>query len=320
MSQPKVSIIIPVKAINDYIREAIPHHMELEYDNYEVIIIPDEATDEVFPYDNVRIIPSGKVGPAEKRDMALTHAEGEIFAFIDDDAWPRKDWLKNAMNELEPEDVGAVGGPAVTAPGDSIWHQGSGKVYESFMCSGNYTYRYIPGSRKEDDDIPSVNLIVKRSVFEEVNGYDSTFYPGEDTKLCLDIVNTGKKIIYSPEVLVYHHRRTLFKAHLKQITNYAKHRGYFVKALPQTSLRPAYFIPTLFTIGLFLGPLVCLVFPILWWLYFGILGIYFILCAVSLKSCNNFKLFWLSMVGILLSHIGYGVCFIQGLVSKELIR
>lgn len=320
MSQPKVSIIIPVKAINDYIREAVPHHMELEYDNYEVIIIPDDPTDETFPYDNVKIIPSGKVGPAEKRDMALTHAEGEIFAFIDDDAWPRKDWLKNAMIELEPEDVGAVGGPAVTAPGDSIWHQGSGKVYESFMCSGNYTYRYLPGPRKEDDDIPSVNLIVKRSVFEQVNGYDSTFYPGEDTKLCLDIVNTGKKIIYSPEVLVYHHRRTLFKAHLKQITNYAKHRGYFVKALPQTSLRPAYFIPTLFTLGVFLGPLVCLALPILWWFYFGVLGLYFILCAISLKSCHNFRLFWLSMVGIFTSHIGYGICFIQGLLSKELIR
>ena len=320
MYMKKISIIIPVKAINDYIREAVPHHMELEYDNYEVIIIPDDPTDETFPYDNVKIIPSGKVGPAEKRDMALTHAEGEIFAFIDDDAWPRKDWLKNAMIELEPEDVGAVGGPAVTAPGDSIWHQGSGKVYESFMCSGNYTYRYLPGPRKEDDDIPSVNLIVKRSVFEEVNGYDSTFYPGEDTKLCLDIVNTGKKIIYSPEVLVYHHRRTLFKAHLKQITNYAKHRGYFVKALPQTSLRPAYFIPTLFTLGVFLGPLVCLALPILWWFYFAILGLYFILCAISLKSCHNFKLFWLSMAGIFASHIGYGICFIQGLLSKELIR
>ena len=320
MYMKKISIIIPVKAINDYIREAVPHHMELEYDNYEVIIIPDDPTDETFPYDNVKIIPSGKVGPAEKRDMALTHAEGEIFAFIDDDAWPRKDWLKNAMIELEPEDVGAVGGPAVTAPGDSIWHQGSGKVYESFMCSGNYTYRYLPGPRKEDDDIPSVNLIVKRGVFEQVNGYDSTFYPGEDTKLCLDIVNTGKKIIYSPEVLVYHHRRTLFKAHLKQITNYAKHRGYFVKALPQTSLRPAYFIPTLFTLGVFLGPLVCLALPILWWFYFAILGLYFILCAISLKSCHNFKLFWLSMAGIFASHIGYGICFIQGLLSKELIR
>lgn len=316
----KVSIIIPSKEINDYIREAIPHHMELDYPDFEVLLIPDEPTDESFPYENVRIIPSGKVGPAEKRDMALEYATGEIFAFTDDDAWPRKDWLKNAVKELEPENVGAVGGPAVTAPNDSLMQMGSGKVYESFLCSGNYTYRYVPGKWKEDDDLPSVNLIVKREVFDEVHGFDSTFYPGEDTKLCMDIVNTGKKIIYNPEILVYHHRRTLFKAHLKQITNYAKHRGYFVKKLPQTSLRPAYFIPTLFTLGVVLGPLVCAFIPALWWLYVGVLLFYFLLACISLKGCHSIKLFFLSLAGIFASHIGYGVCFVQGLLSKELIR
>lgn len=316
----KVSIIIPVKEINDYVREAIPHHMELDYPDFEVLIFPDEPTDETFPYENVRIIPSGKVGPAEKRDLALEYATGEIFAFTDDDAWPRKDWLKNAMVELCREEVGAVGGPAVTAPNDSLMQQASGKVYESFLCSGGYTYRYLPGKKKEDDDIPSVNLIVKREVFEAVNGYDSTFYPGEDTKLCMDIVNLGKKIIYDPEVLVYHHRRYMFKGHLKQATNYAKHRGYFAKTLPQTSLRFAYFIPTLFTLGVFLGPIVCIIVPVLWYVYIGVLVFYFILAAYSLRSCKEFSLFWISMAGIFATHIGYGINFVRGLLSKELLR
>ncbi len=316
----KVSIIIPVKEINDYVREAIPHHMELDYPDFEVLIFPDEPTDEIFPYENVRIIPSGKVGPAEKRDLALEYATGEIFAFTDDDAWPRKDWLKNAMLELQRDEVGAVGGPAVTAPNDSLMQQASGKVYESFLCSGGYTYRYLPGKKKEDDDIPSVNLIVKRAVFEAVHGFDSTFYPGEDTKLCMDIVNLGKKIIYDPEVLVYHHRRYMFKGHLKQATNYAKHRGYFAKTLPQTSLRFAYFIPTLFTLGVFLGPIVCIIVPVLWYVYIGVLTFYFILAAYSLRSCKGFCLFWISMAGIFATHIGYGINFVRGLLSKELLR
>ena len=316
----KVSIIIPVKEINDYVREAIPHHMELDYPDFEVLIFPDEPTEETFPYENVKIIPSGKVGPAEKRDLAMQYALGEYFAFTDDDAWPRKDWLKNAMAELQREEVGAVGGPAVTSPNDSLMQQASGKVYESFLCSGGYTYRYLPGKKKEDDDIPSVNLIVKREVFEAVNGYDSTYYPGEDTKLCMDIVNLGKKIIYDPDVLVYHHRRYMFKGHLKQATNYAKHRGYFAKALPQTSLRFVYFVPTLFTVGLFGGPILCAFFPILWWVYGGVLAIYFILAAYSLKSCKSMKLFWISMAGILATHVGYGINFVRGLCSKELLR
>jgi cellulose synthase/poly-beta-1,6-N-acetylglucosamine synthase-like glycosyltransferase len=316
----KISIIIPVKEVNDYIREAIPHHMELDYPDYEVLIFPDEPTDEQFPYSNVYIIPSGKVGPADKRDMAMQYAKGEIFAFIDDDAWPRKDWLKNAMEELKNTEVGAVGGPAVTAPNDSLIQMAGGKTYESFLCSGNYTYRYIPKWRREDDDLPSVNLIVKREVFESVNGYDSNYYPGEDTKLCMDIVNSGKKIIYNPNVLVYHHRRALFKAHLKQVTNYAKHRGYFAKKLPQTSLRFAYFIPTLFVLGLVMGPILSIFFPVLWYVYFGIILLYLILAAYSLRSCKSIKLFLLSMCGIIATHIGYGICFVQGLMSKKLIR
>lgn len=36
-----VSIIIPVKAINDYIREAMQHYAELDYDDYEILIFPD---------------------------------------------------------------------------------------------------------------------------------------------------------------------------------------------------------------------------------------------------------------------------------------
>ena len=188
------------------------------------------------------------------------------------------------------------------------------------MCSGKYTYRYIPGKAKEDDDIPSVNLIVKREVFEQIGGYDSNYYPGEDTKLCMDIVNTGKKLIYDPNVLVYHHRRALFKGHLKQITNYAKHRGFFAKKLPQTSLRFTYFLPTLFDIGLFGGLIVCPLIPVLWYIYTTVLTIYLILCAVSLRKCNSIKLFILSLLGIISTHVSYGIFFVKGLLSKELER
>lgn len=315
----KFSIIIPVKEVNDYIRQAMEHYAKLEYDNFEILIFPDHNSSEQFSH--TRIIASGEVGPADKRDLALKYAEGEIFAFIDDDAYPREDWLRNAIGYFDNPEIGAVGGPAVTAPEDDIWQQASGKVYESFLCSGEYTYRYLPKEEREVDDLPSVNLIVRRDVFEAIGGYDSNYYPGEDTKLCLDIVEkAGKKIIYSPEVLVYHHRRKVFKQHLKQATNYAKHRGYFAKALPQTSCKPAYFIPSLFVAGLIAGPVISYFIPILWYLYFLVIMIYFILLIVSIRKPRSFKVWILTFFGIIATHIGYGVCFIRGLCSKELLR
>lgn len=318
MVQYKVSIIIPVKEINDYIRQAMKYYANLEYDDYEILIFPDHMSDEEFSH--TRIIPSGEVGPADKRDMALQYAKGEIFAFIDDDAYPGKDWLKNAIAYFEDPEIGAVGGPAVTAPDDDIWQQASGKIYESFLCSGGYTYRYLPKEEREVDDLPSVNLIVRRNIFEQIGGYDSNYYPGEDTKLCLDIVESGKKIIYSPDVLVYHHRRKVFKQHLKQATNYAKHRGYFAKALPKTSCKLAYFIPSLFVLGLFVGPILSYFMPTLWYFYFAVIVLYLVLLIVSIRKTDSFQLWILTFVGIVATHIGYGLMFIRGLCSKELLR
>jgi cellulose synthase/poly-beta-1,6-N-acetylglucosamine synthase-like glycosyltransferase len=125
--QPCVSIIIPVRKINHYIRESIPYLLDLDYEHYEILIFTDEPTDEKFK--KTTIISVGNRGPAEKRDLALTYAQGEIFAFLDDDAYPTKNWLKNVVRNFEDEDVAAVGGPAVTPPNDSIYQKASGLVF-----------------------------------------------------------------------------------------------------------------------------------------------------------------------------------------------
>ena len=95
----KISIVIPVKEINDYIRESILHILAMDYDNFEVLIFPDIASAEVFP--KTKIIATGKVGPSQKRNLALPYATGEILAFLDDDAYPKKDWLAKAVSHFE---------------------------------------------------------------------------------------------------------------------------------------------------------------------------------------------------------------------------
>ena len=125
----KVSIIIPVKRINQYIRESIPHLLNLDYDDYEILILPDEKEE----LDNIRIIPTGNVGPAQKRDIGAKHAKGEILAFLDDDSYPRKDWLRNLVKHFSNEKIAAVGGPAVTPSNDNKRQKASGAVLSSFI-------------------------------------------------------------------------------------------------------------------------------------------------------------------------------------------
>jgi len=266
----------------------------------------------------IKIIPIGPVSPAQKRDIALSYAKGEILAFLDDDAYPKKDWLKNAINNFADPQVAAVGGPAVTPENDDIKQKASGLVYSSPLVSGKYVYRYLPKRRIEVDDYPSCNFLIRKSIMQTLGGFNTNFWPGEDTKLCLDITKRlGKKIVYDPSVLVYHHRRPLFMPHTKQVANYALHRGYFVKRYPRTSLRLPYFLPTLFLFSLITGAILSVFLIPIRITYFLSLFLYFSLILIfSISKELRFIPYVFS--GIILTHITYGLYFLKGLLTKTL--
>ena len=313
----RVSIIIAVGVPGDYIRECIGRCLALDYPDYEIIALPDEPWDP--PDSSVRVIPTGRVRPAEKRDRGVEAATGEIVAFIDDDAYPEPDWLTKAVRHFDTPDVAAVGGPGMTPPSDGFLQKVSGWVYESPLVSGSYTYRYHPGRLTDVDDYPSSSLIMRTADFLAAGGFDTGYWPGEDTILCLKIVTELKRrIVYDPEVVVYHHRRRIFGPHLRQIKSYALHRGFFAKRFPATSLKPAYFVPSVFTVFLFAGWLPGLVMPLLTTFWIAVLGLYSALAlAFSLRTANPAGILGV-FAGTVLTHITYGVWFIRGLMVKEL--
>ena len=249
---------------------------------------------------------------------------------MDDDTFPAKEWLKVSIKIFKKDDlIGCVCGPAVTPNSDSIKQKASGLIYSSILVAGNHAFRYIPKKQREVFDFPSCNFLIKKSLFEQVGGFDKPFWPGEDTFLCLKILETGKKIIYDPKVLVYHHRRTLFKEHLIQIENYAFHRGYFVKKYPKTSLRLEYFIPSFFILGLFAGAFLGLFFTWPRILYLGVFNIYLLFIIVnSILSVLNqkepfstrIKLLFFIIPGIVLTHLTYGLYFIKGLFARKMLE
>jgi len=319
MKERPVSIVIPLKAPNKNLDECLKHCLEQDYTEYEILVFPDKIAE--LDYPRVKVIESGAVGPSEKRDLALKYARGEIIAFIDDDAYPARDWLKNAAKYFDDPEVAAVGGPAVTPENDSFMQKASGYVLSSVMGGGSYTYRYIPGAVKEVDDYPTCNLLVRKSVMEKIGGFDNKFWPGEDTILCLEITKKeGKKIIYVPDVLVYHHRRYLFRPHLRQIWSYAVHRGYFVKRFPETSLRLSYFLPSLFVFGLTAGGVLSLFSGTVRLIYILVISLYVMAALASGLKTGNPRMAVVVAAGIALTHIYYGIGFVLGLASKDLAR
>ena len=331
--EPKVSIVIACPNRSWMLDECLKAIGGQTYRNFETIVLPDaeeEMETDVAAAARLAVIPTGKVRPAEKRNLGIARAKGEIVAFIDDDAYPDAKWLEYAVRYFTEPSVGAVGGPGVTPPNDGFLERMSGRVYDCRMVSGGYKYRYRAGGvRRDVDDYPSCNLFVRRDVLEKIGGYRTDFWPGEDTLLCKDIVDKGFRIVYDPWVVVYHHRRRLFGPHLRQLGRYAFHRGYFVKRFPSNSARLSYFIPSALTVYLALlgfasAVAVSMSFDAavpLW--YARTLAVasvpaalYLALALVSSFSFNP-AVWLLTLLGIISTHVVYGLRFIGGLSAAK---
>lgn len=320
MKKPHISIIIPLYVIGERFFEDLKKFKKLNYSNFEIIIVSDKKISLPLINKKIKLILTHKkkTGPAEKRDLAIEMAKGEICAFIDDDAYPDRNWLKNAIMELKDPRIDAVGGPGLTPPEDSFWKQVTGLVYSSFFCGGFAQYRFVKGRKRFVVDYPAYNLFVRTDILKKVGGYGSYFYGGEDTFLCLKLIKAGYKILYSPNVVVYHHRRPLFFGYLKQIANVGKHRGYFAKRFPETSAYFWYFIPTTLAIGFIFLLLISLFNYQAIVIFLSLLSFFFILAWSSVVYKGPILNSFFAASGVILTHIFYGLSFIRGLTIKKL--
>ncbi len=353
--KPFVSVVIACPSGSWMLDECLKALAGQTYRDFEVIVLPDEAIEldasavgsesrpyhashalvgtalrAVRPYP-LTVLPTGKVRPAEKRNLGIQAAKGGVVAFIDDDAYPESRWIENAVKYFGDPEIGAVGGPGVTPPGDGFLAKAGGRVYENIFVSGSYRYRYVGGRVLRDvDDYPSCNLFVRTDLLRSFGGYRTDFWPGEDTLLCRSIVCDAKKrIVYDPWTIVYHHRRRLFGPHLRQLGRYGFHRGYFVKRFPENSFHLSYFVPTAFllyvvTLGLAWASTpfwtategVALTAVLALWLYSLPMALYLLLTVLSTISLN-LALWFVTWLGVFTSHLWYGLRFVQGLCASK---
>ena len=291
---------------------------------WELFIIPNKPEINEWPNDiRIKIIGSGKVGPGEKRDIGAQKASGNILVFLDDDSYPESNLLEVAIKYFKDSNIIALGGPGITPNDDGFWQKVSSAVFLSKFTGGS-PERYLPiGKAREIDDWPSVNLMVRKDIFLSVGGFDCQYWPGEDTKLCLKLLKTGKKLIYVPEMIVWHHRRPGLISHLRQIGAYGLHRGFFARHYPETSFRLKYFAPPLFSIfvllTIFMDTLpikIQFIYKIIWLIY----GLGLLIGFMQILRHERF-LITLIATGfyIPLTHFYYGIQFRRGFFKKELV-
>lgn len=326
---PLVSIIIPLRNLSYYlIFESLPELDKQTYKKYEIIVLPNEQGQYdltlLRKYRKLRIIPTGKITrPAAKRDIGVKEAKGEIISFLDDDAYPDEHWVENAVKKFKKYKVEAVCGPGILAEKTNRWEKIFDEVLKTWVGSGGYSYRFTKRKKRFVTDYPSMNFFIFKKMFLDLGGFNNDYWPGEDSKLCDSLVEKKNgKILYSPDVLVYHHRRNNLIGYLKQHANYGFHRGAFFAHGDKNSRKIGYLIPSMWLLYLIVLSGMLLIFGNHLsgsGLLYPILTPLLLYCLFStyllIKSfINTFSVFVSvgSVLTLFLTHIVYGIMFAIG--------
>lgn len=312
----QVSIIIPCRYIDSLTEKCIKECLNLDYDNFEIIVLPDSSQDSHIKNKKLRIIETGKVLPAVKRNIAMKKARGEFLAFIDSDAYPDKKWLKNAINYFEEDikkEIGIVGGPNLTPKESNFAEHVSGYVLSNFLVSGPACVRYKVTKNQYVKELPSCNYISRKKISPE---YKPDILTAEDSKFCFDISKKGYKILYAGDVVVFHHRRDKLSGHVKQMYNYGRDIAWLTK--DEFSPDKLFFsLLSLFVIGFIVGILSLTFswFPIN--ILFLIFLVFYVFIMILTSVHKDFKTTDYVFILSIATHFAYGVGWIVGIFSKR---
>ena len=221
---PMVSIIIPNKDHTDDLELCLfSMSRKSTYRNYEVLIVENNSEkEETFEYykklperyPKVRVLTWEKeFNYSAINNFAAEEAQGEYLLFLNNDVEIlTPDWIEEMLQNCQQENVAAVGAK-LYYPDDTIQHAGVvlglGGIAGHIMCRAS---REDPGyfgrmiSVQEISAVTAACMMVKKSEFDSVKGFDETFQVAfNDIDLCMKFRAAGKKIIFTPYAELYHY-------------------------------------------------------------------------------------------------------------------
>jgi cellulose synthase/poly-beta-1,6-N-acetylglucosamine synthase-like glycosyltransferase len=213
---PKVSIIVASYNSADTIEECLKSILALDYPvgHIEVILIDGVSKDttvkiaQQFP---IKVISIRLNAPAAY-NYAQKIAAHTILGFIDSDAKVERDWLRKLVPHLSEPQVAGVSGSIETWNQDNQWARSIGyELKNRYRRIGKYTGR-----------IATMNLLLKKSVVEEMGGWDEKLPSQYDTDFGFRMASKGYKIAYEPTAICYHFNRPTLKTYYRQQLQYGK--------------------------------------------------------------------------------------------------
>ena len=192
--------------------------------------------------------------PAGARNAALSQARGEIVYFLDDDVTIAPDLFSRAFAAFSARpQMDVIGGPNLTAPGSGRFERCAGLVLASPFGSGGVRARYYPlGTVRETDDHSLIlcNLAVRRNALADLDEpFREHLVCNEENVMLAELARRHRRMLYDPDLIVYHARRRDLVSFFWQIFKYGRGRWQNTELFP-SSLSAMFLAPVVFLLYL----------------------------------------------------------------------
>lgn len=221
---PLASLIVPTRDRVELLRRCVDGALSrTDYPSLEVLILDNgsERPETLAYFEALATEPRVRVlsrpGPfnfsALMNDGAAA-AGGDVLVFLNNDVEPlAADWLTEMVGQALRPDVGVVGAKLLY-PNRQVQHGGVSLV-------GEWVARHVDVALSEDDPgymgrsrlvqtmsaVTGACLVVRRSVFEAVGGFDAERLAIDysDIDLCLKAGAAGYRTVWTPHACLLHH-------------------------------------------------------------------------------------------------------------------
>jgi glycosyltransferase involved in cell wall biosynthesis len=193
----RVSVVINTYNRCVSLRQTLLSLRHQRYCNFEVIVVNGPSTDEtesvLQPYDGViKVVKCPQAHLPTSRNLGILAADGDIVAFLDDDAIPEPNWLIELLTGYDSSQVGAVGGIVYDHTGArlqtryaSCYRHAELKFdieppFDNYVRPGADPFLYLQGT----------NMSFSRKVLESIQGFDENIlHYYDDVETCLQVID-----------------------------------------------------------------------------------------------------------------------------------
>jgi GT2 family glycosyltransferase len=212
---PKVSIIIPVYNQFDVTYNCLRALLKNTHGvPYEIIVADDCSSDLTANMESIiknvhKVTTHANMRFLKNCNNAAQHANGEYIVLLNNDTQVQDNWLLPLVELMDNDGRTGVAGAKLLNPdgtlqeaGGILWDDGSAWNYGRGADPDRAEYNYV----REVDYVSGAALMVRKSLWDELQGFDTLFSPAycEDSDLCFSARSMGYKVLYQPKSVVVH--------------------------------------------------------------------------------------------------------------------